>query len=105
MGNAKGSKHRPQELVQVEIRVQYKAEVPDPEKTALVPQLHSAGFGQVIAVEKGKYFQIKLANVTLRKARAIANQVSKILLANPVTESFKLLKIEVLIPHPDDIPF
>ena len=85
-------------LVRVQLLVRYKPEVPDPERFTLLGNLQDFGWTQIIEARRGKYFDLKFKDSSIREARAAARAVGKILLANPVTETFEVIKVEVIHP-------
>jgi phosphoribosylformylglycinamidine synthase len=52
--------------------------------------LHSLGYQSVKDVRQGKYFELDIDAANADEARAIVNEVSDKLLANPVIESFRV---------------
>lgn len=98
MGNRLGNRHRIYGSIEARILVRYKKGVPDPEKAALLSQFHENGFDQITNADRAKYFQVKFPQTTLRKARAEAKKVAKVLLANQTIECFEILS--VTIPSP-----
>lgn len=94
MGNGIGSKHQEYPLVRVEILVRTLPGVPDPSTSEILEQLSTQSSNLVTSVSRAKYFQIKLANTTLRKAKANGAKMAKALLANPVIEYFEIHKVE-----------
>jgi len=94
MGRKRGSREDTFALVLVQMLVWYKPTVLDPERADLLDRLRGQGYDFVEAASRAKFFQLKLANTTLRKARIHARKVGTLLLANPVTEVFEIIKVE-----------
>lgn len=70
--------------------VTLKPSVFDPQGHTIVEALHSLGYGDVVDVRQGKYFEIDLNAPTPAAAEKIATEVADRVLANPVIESFKI---------------
>lgn len=88
--------------VLVEVLVWYKTSVPDPEQHDLGERIQGSGYSQVKSADCAKYFRLKLSNTTKRKARADAKKIALLLLANPVTETFKIRKVEKFVGGCDE---
>jgi phosphoribosylformylglycinamidine synthase PurS subunit len=72
------------------IVVTLKPSVFDPQGQTIAEALHTLGYGAVRAVRQGKYFELDVAAGSTEEARALANEVAKTLLANPVIESYRV---------------
>ena len=70
--------------------VTLKPSVFDPQGRTVVEALHSLGHTQVGDVRQGKYFELDLNVASAAEGEALANEVSRTVLANPVIESFRL---------------
>ena len=70
--------------------VTLKPSVFDPQGRTVVEALHSLGHTKVGDVRQGKYFELDLNVETAAEGEALANEVSRTVLANPVIESFRL---------------
>ena len=70
--------------------VTLKPSVFDPQGRTVVEALHSLGHTKVGDVRQGKYFELDLNVESAAEGEALANEVSRTVLANPVIESFRL---------------
>lgn len=70
--------------------VTLKPSVFDPQGRTIVEALHSLGHHKVGDVRQGKYFELDLNVGSAAEGEALANEVSRTVLANPVIESFRL---------------
>ena len=67
-----------------------KPSVFDPQGKTVEHALHSMGYGSVLDVRQGKYFEIELDADTDAGARATVEEMTHRLLANPVIESYRV---------------
>ncbi|HWX48574.1 MAG TPA: phosphoribosylformylglycinamidine synthase subunit PurS [Roseomonas sp.] len=72
------------------VTVMPKAGVLDPEGKAIGHALGTLGFGGVGEVRTGKIIELELAETDPAKARALAEDMARKLLANTVIESFRV---------------
>lgn len=70
--------------------VTLKPSVFDPQGRTVVEALHSLGHTKVGDVRQGKYFELDLNVESAAEGEALATEVSRTVLANPVIESFRL---------------
>ena len=77
--------------MKVKIIVTLKSEVLDPQGKVIQQTLNSMGFGNVKEVRQGKYFDIEIDENDESKAKLIAEDMCKKLLANLVIEDFKII--------------
>jgi phosphoribosylformylglycinamidine synthase subunit PurS len=70
--------------------VTLKPSVFDPQGRAIVEALHSLGYGGVVDVRQGKYFELEVNAATTDEAHRLAAEVATRVLSNPVIESFRL---------------
>ena len=70
--------------------VTLKPSVFDPQGRTIVEALHSLGHTRVSDVRQGKYFELDLAVNSPAEAEALTAEVSQAVLANPVSESFRM---------------
>jgi len=70
--------------------VTLKPSVFDPQGHTIVEALHSLGHSRVGDVRQGKYFELDLDVASRAEAEALATEVSRNVLTNPVIESFRL---------------
>jgi phosphoribosylformylglycinamidine synthase subunit PurS len=76
--------------VRVLVTVMLKSGVLDPQGKAIAHALGTLGFTGVKDVRAGKLLEIELAETDPEKARAVAEEMARKLLANTVIESFKV---------------
>ena len=58
------------------------------------PRPAALGHGAVEGVRQGKLFELQISASDEAEARSVAQQVSEKLLANPVIEDFRIVRIE-----------
>jgi phosphoribosylformylglycinamidine synthase PurS subunit len=74
--------------VKATVTVMPKAGVLDPQGKAIAHALGTLGFAGIGDVRAGKVIEIELAETDPEKARALAEEMARKLLANMVIESF-----------------
>ena len=67
-----------------------KKDVLDPQGKVVSQTLKNMGYENVVNVRQGKYFEIELNETDKEKAKQIAEEISKKLLANIVIEDYKI---------------
>ena len=72
------------------VTVMPKPGVLDPQGKAIGRALHTLGFGNVGEVRAGKVIELELAETDPDRARAVAEEMARKLLANAVIESFRV---------------
>ena len=72
------------------VTVMPKAGVLDPQGKAIGHALGTLGFGGVGEVRTGKIIELELAETDPAKAKALAEEMARKLLANTVIESFRV---------------
>ena len=72
------------------VTVMLKAGVLDPQGKAIGHALGTLGFAGVGEVRAGKVIELELAETDPEKARAVAEEMARKLLANTVIESFRI---------------
>ena len=77
--------------MKVKIIVTLKTGVLDPQGKAIQQTLNGMGFNNIKEVRQGKYFDIEINENNESKAKSIAEDVCKKLLANLVIEDFKII--------------
>ncbi|MEZ4414881.1 MAG: phosphoribosylformylglycinamidine synthase subunit PurS [Gemmatimonadota bacterium] len=82
----------------VEIRVSPRPGLLNPEGKAIHHALNSLGFGGVQDCRVGKSIEVRLNASSEADARQAAEDMSRRLLANPVTEDFEVERIAVAEP-------
>ncbi len=70
--------------------VTLKPSVFDPQGHTITEALHQMGYGGVQDVRQGKYFELNLPGTSADRAKALAADVARKLLANPVIESYRI---------------
>ena len=70
--------------------VTLKKDVLDPQGKVVSQTLKNMGYKNVVNVRQGKYFEIELNETDKEKAKQIAEEISKKLLANIVIEDYKI---------------
>ncbi len=77
--------------------VTLKPTVNDPQGLTVLGALKTLGFGSVESVRLGKYLEIKINESERSQAEALASDMCRKLLANPVIEEFRY-ELEELVP-------
>ena len=72
------------------VTVMLKSGVLDPQGKAIGHALHTLGFGNVGEVRAGKVFEVELQETDADRARAVAEEMARKLLANMVIESYRV---------------
>ena len=78
-------------MAKVVVDVMLKPEILDPQGQAIQRALPSLGFDRVTGVRQGKHFEL---DVEGDDPTAIAEEVARTLLANPVIEDFTVRAVE-----------
>jgi phosphoribosylformylglycinamidine synthase PurS subunit len=81
-------------LVKAWVHVTLKPDVLDPQGKAIQRAAASLGYDAVRGVRQGKLFEIHLDARDEEKARSLVAELSSKLLANPVIESFDIIRVE-----------
>ena len=77
--------------MKIKIIVTLKSGVLDPQGKAIQQTLTGMGFNDVKEVRQGKYFDIEIDEDNESKAKSIAKDMCKKLLANLIIEDFKII--------------
>ena len=77
--------------MKIKIIVTLKSGVLDPQGKAIQQTLNGMGFANVKEVRQGKYFDIEIDENNESKAKSIAEEMCKKLLANLVIEDYKII--------------
>jgi phosphoribosylformylglycinamidine synthase len=80
--------------LKVKIHITLKTGVLDPQGKAVQHALGSLGFAGVNDVRQGKYIELDLSETDPAKARDVAEQMCKGLLANTVIENYAIDLVE-----------
>jgi phosphoribosylformylglycinamidine synthase subunit PurS len=78
----------------IHVLVRFKEGVPDPEKQKCLEALVGAGYTEVKALIRAKYFVINIGNYDEGMNRAKVREMCRKLLANPVYEQFAIERVE-----------
>jgi phosphoribosylformylglycinamidine synthase subunit PurS len=65
----------------------------DPQGKAVADALHTLGFGSVVNVNVGRHLVLELDAPTEDAARQLTREMCERLLANPVTEDFRIAEV------------
>jgi phosphoribosylformylglycinamidine synthase len=76
--------------VKATVTVMLKQGVLDPQGKAIAHALHTLGFSAVNDVRAGKVIELELAETDPNKAREVAEDMARKLLANTVIESYQV---------------
>ncbi len=76
------------------IKVRLKEGILDPQGKAVNNALHHLGFASIENVRIGKLIEMRVKESSRQKAREVAEEASKKLLANPVIEVYDIEIIE-----------
>jgi phosphoribosylformylglycinamidine synthase len=77
--------------MKAKVYVTLKPSVLDPQGKAIHHSVELLGFGQIVDIRQGKYFEIALdAGATETEARETAEKIAKNVLANPVIEDYRV---------------
>ena len=77
--------------MKISIVVTLKKEVLDPQGKVIQQTLQNMGEKAVFNVRQGKYFELDLNENNYEKAKIMAEEICKKLLANQVIEDFKII--------------
>ena len=77
--------------MKVKIIVTFKKGVLDPQGKAILQTLNGMDFKDAKDVRQGKYFDIEINTNDEKKAKSLAEEMCKKLLANLVIEDYKIL--------------
>ena len=77
--------------MKISIIVTIKKEVLDPQGNVIQQTLKNMGFKSIKSVRQGKYFDIELNETNKEKAKKVAEELCKKLLANLVIEEYKII--------------
>ena len=77
--------------MKVKVIVTLKDGVLDPQGKAIQQTLNGMGFSEINEVRQGKYFDIEVSTTDEKKARTKAEEMCKKLLANLLSEDYKIL--------------
>ena len=77
--------------MKIKVIVTLKSGVLDPQGKAIQQTLNGMGFANVKDVRQGKYFDLDISENDEQKAKLVAEEICKKLLANQVIEDFKII--------------
>ena len=72
------------------VYVTLKPSILDPQGKTIAGALHALGYEAVRDVRQGKYFELDIDAASVDQARSLAREMADRLLANPVTESYRV---------------
>ena len=76
------------------VHVTLKTDVLDPQGGAIQRASASLGYDAVSSVRQGKLFELELDAETEESARALLTELCEKLLANPVIEDYRIVRLE-----------
>tara|TARA_Y100000590_G_C15403108_1_gene894618 strand:+ start:37 stop:276 length:240 start_codon:yes stop_codon:yes gene_type:complete len=76
--------------LKISATVTLKKEVLDPQGKVVSQTLKNMGYKNIVSVRQGKYFDIELEETDKEKAKEIAEEICKKLLANVVVEDYTI---------------
>ena len=76
--------------MKAKVTVMLKTGVLDPQGKAIGQALHNLGFASVGEVRAGKVIELELAETDAERARTLADEMARRLLANTVIESYRV---------------
>lgn len=66
----------------------------DPEAEEIKKTIQNLGYNNIKNISKGKFFDIEVNNAKEENNKKKISSISNELLANPVTENFKIIKLK-----------
>jgi phosphoribosylformylglycinamidine synthase len=72
------------------VYVTLKPSVFDPQGKTIHDALRSLGYGEVLDVRQGKFFEVALEGLAPEAARRTVDEIARKVLANPVIESYRV---------------
>ncbi len=77
--------------MKAKVVVQLKQGVLDPQGQTIQRALHKMGYGGVLQVRQGKYFEIELEEKgDFQKVRQLVEEIAQQVLSNPTIECFEI---------------
>ena len=76
--------------MKISVIVTLKKEVLDPQGKVVKQTLENMGYGNIINVRQGKYFEINIDENDNKKAKKVADEICKNLLTNIVIEDYSI---------------
>jgi phosphoribosylformylglycinamidine synthase subunit PurS len=76
--------------LKISVIVTLKKEVLDPQGKVVKQTLENMGYGNIINVRQGKYFEINIDENDNKKAKKVADEICKNLLTNVVIEDYSI---------------
>ena len=80
--------------MKAQVIVTLKADVLDPQGSAIQRGCESLGYAGVRSVRQGKFFEVELDAADEAAARKLLGELSEKLLANPVIEDYTITRLE-----------
>ena len=77
--------------MKISVIVSLKQDVLDPQGKVVNQTLNNMGYKNILSVRQGKQFEIELNETDKKKAKVVAEEISKKLLTNMVIEDYKII--------------
>ena len=77
--------------MKISATVTLKKDVLDPQGKVVSQTLKNMGYDNVVSVRQGKYFEIELNETDKERAKKIAEEICKKLLANIIIEDYTII--------------
>ena len=77
--------------MKVSVIITLKKDVLDPQGKVIHQTLNGIGFDNINEVRQGKYFEIDVKEIDIKKAKEKVEQMCEKLLANLVIENYKII--------------
>ena len=76
--------------MKISATVTLKKEVLDPQGKVVNQTLKNMGYKNILSIRQGKYFEIELEEIDIKKAKIQMEEICKKLLSNTVIEDYKI---------------
>tara|TARA_E500000331_G_scaffold209373_1_gene200734 strand:- start:5761 stop:6003 length:243 start_codon:yes stop_codon:yes gene_type:complete len=78
--------------LKISVVVTLKESVLDPQGKVIQQTMNNIGFENIKSVRQGKYFDLEIDEESFSKAKSVAEELCKKLLANLVIEEYKIVE-------------
>ncbi|MAJ23706.1 MAG: phosphoribosylformylglycinamidine synthase [Candidatus Pelagibacter sp. TMED64] len=78
--------------MKISVVVTLKESVLDPQGKVIQQTMNNIGFENIKSVRQGKYFDLEIDEESFSKAKSVAEELCKKLLANLVIEEYKIVE-------------
>ena len=78
--------------MKISVVVTLKESVLDPQGKVIQQTMNNIGFENIRSVRQGKYFDLEIDEESFSKAKSVAEELCKKLLANLVIEEYKIVE-------------